>query len=405
MRPRILLAVTDPFSSVLIQGQAASLAGAGAEVGIVTSPGEWAQGLAEREDADYHPVVMRREIAPLSDLRACFALVRLLRRVRPDLVIAGTPKAALLTLAAAAIVRVPARVFWLLGLRSATLHGVKRLLVLAAERASGRLATDVLSVSASLRDEAVAAGIVDRGRTHTVGAGSCTGIDLERFCLGSEERRAAEEFRRDIGVGQDDTLIGFVGRMTRDKGLPELAEAWALVRGDRTRLVVIGPDEHEPECGPALCRLQADPCVRFTGTMADMLPAYAALDVLVLPTLREGFGVVLIEAAAMATPVVASRVTGCVDVVVHGETGTLVPPRDPVALARALRDYVGDPRLRAEHGAAGRRRVERLFDGRVVRRGHCELYDAILRRQGRPGLDLSPIEVPTSSSAPPPALR
>ncbi|MFW3170395.1 glycosyltransferase [Geodermatophilus sp. CPCC 206100] len=384
--PRILLAVTDPFCAVFFRGQLAALAAAGAEVTLVTSPGERARAIAAEEGARYCPVPMVREMAPLADLRALLTLVRLLRRLRPDVVCAGTPKAALLVLAAAAAVRVPDRLFVLHGLRSTTLSGLKRAVVRAAERTSARLATDVLCVSSSLRDEAAAEGLVQADRARVVGSGSCNGVDLERFRTGPLQVAAARRFRRGLGCGPEETLIGFVGRLTKEKGLLELAEAWQLVRDGRTRLVLIGPDESGPDCEPALRLLRRDPRVRFTGAIDDMPAAFAAMDLLVLPTWREGFGNVLIEAAAMSRPVIASRVTGCVDAVADGVTGTLVPPRDAVALADAIQEYLDRPDVRTAHGTAGRRRVEVLFDSRRVWQEHLELYDALLRRRGRPAL-------------------
>jgi hypothetical protein len=335
---------------------------------------------------------MEREIALRADLKSYLSLLRLLRCWRPDLVVAGTPKAGLLVLAAAATVGVPGRVFSLLGLRSATLHGPKRAMVRAAERASARLATDVLCNSYSLRDEAVTERIIAPERTCVVGAGSCTGIDLERFRPRSPRSEAARELRRNLGCSDEDLLVGFVGRLNRDKGLPELAEAWALVRDDHTRLALIGPDEHDPECAGALRRLEADPTVGFTGLLDDMPTVYEALDLMVLPTLREGLGNVLIEAAATGTAVVTTAVTGTTDVVIDGETGTLVPPYDPTALAEAMRTYLRDPELRAAHGKEGRRRTERLFDSKLVLRGQAEYFDSILRRHMEDGLHPSRLD-------------
>jgi glycosyltransferase involved in cell wall biosynthesis len=385
--PKILLSVTDPFCSVFFRGQLAALGAAGADVLLVTAPGEWARTIATEESAEYRPVPMEREIAPASDLRAVLTLIRLLRRERPDIVSAGTPKAALLLLVAAAAARIPVRIFVLHGLRSTTLSGAKRAVVVGAERLSARLATNVVCVSPSLREEAVAERIVDPASVTVVASGSCNGVDLALFHRTPRLLDAARRFRRNLGCGIDDTVVGFVGRLTCEKGLLELAEAWQLVRDSRTHLVIIGPDETGPECAAALRLLRRDRRVHFTGPLTDMPTAFAALDLLVLPTWREGFGNVLIEAAAMSLPVVASRVTGCVDAVVDGETGILVPPRDPLALADAIQEYIDRPDVRAAHGAAGRRRVEREFDSARVWQEQISFYNDVLRRSGRPVLE------------------
>jgi glycosyltransferase involved in cell wall biosynthesis len=380
---RILLGVTDEFCTILLRGQIPPLRAAGAEVMFVAGPGEWSRALALEEEVEYFPLPMEREMAPLADLRAVGHMIRLLRRVRPEVVNAGTPKAALLVLAAAAVVRTPVRILTLYGLRSVTLRGAKGALVRAAERLTASLATDVICVSPSLRDEATAARIPGAATAYIAGAGNCSGVDLEHFRSSPERLDEGRRFRQRLGYRDDDLVIGFVGRLTRDKGIVELQQAWAALDNDKARLVVIGPDESGPECEAAIRLLREDPRVRITGTVTDMRAAYAAMDLLVLPTWREGMGMVLLEAAAMSLPVVACRVTGCVDAVIDGTTGTLVPPRDAMALADAIRTYLSDPVTRAAHGRAGQHRVQREFGSRGVAERQIRLYDEILRRHGR----------------------
>src|SRR5262249_17529880 len=146
----------------------------------------------------------------------------------------------------------------------------------------------------------------------------------------------------------------FIGRLTRDKGILELQRAWQRVRTvDATaHLVVVGPVEsQEPAILDAVRSLTADERVRIVGLEWDTPPILAGSNVLVLPTYREGFPVTRLEASAMALPVVASAVPGCIDAVKNGVTGTLVPVRDPEALASAVTSYLADPAFRAAHGA------------------------------------------------------
>src|SRR6185369_18006202 len=150
---------------------------------------------------------------------------------------------------------------------------------------------------------------------------------------------------------------GFVGRVVRDKGIIELAEAWQVVRRRcaGARLLIVGPfDDTDPVPPRTMALLREDPSVTLVGPDWEVGPYMAAMDLLVLPTHREGLGNVLLEAGAMERPVVATRITGCVDAVVDGSTGTLVPPKDPAALAEAIAAYLGSPPLRARHAAASR---------------------------------------------------
>src|SRR6185295_2565670 len=152
-------------------------------------------------------------------------------------------------------------------------------------------------------------------------------------------------------------VIGFVGRVVRDKGVEDLVRAWTRLREEFTdlHLVIVGRFEpQDPISAEADRLLRTDPRVRVAGWVESMRSAYSVMDVVALPTYREGFPQVPLEAAAMERPVVAAAVTGSVDAVRDGETGTLVPPRNPDALAEALGTYLRDPELRARHGRAAR---------------------------------------------------
>jgi glycosyltransferase involved in cell wall biosynthesis len=128
--------------------------------------------------------------------------------------------------------------------------------------------------------------------------------------------------------------------------------------------------------------LRSDPRVHLAGMVHDMPGVYRIMDLLVLPTYREGFGAALLEASAMELPVVATRIPGCVDAVREGETGLLVPARDADALTAAIRRYLDDPELRRRHGASGRRRARRDFDPARVREALFQSYVRLLGRRG-----------------------
>jgi glycosyltransferase involved in cell wall biosynthesis len=356
-RRTIVHITTIPITLTFLRGQAAVLDGAGLHVHAISSPGSELAAFGADEDVPVHAVPMARQIAPFDDLVALWRLWRTLREIRPDIVDAHTPKAGLLGMLAAAAARTPVRVYHMHGLRFLTTSGWKRSLLRLTERVSCALAHRVLAVSKSVRAIAVEEGLCASARIAVLLEGTVNGVDTSRFePLPASVRDSA---RAERGIALDALVVGFVGRLARDKGILELEGAWRKLRSDpRLHLLIVGPmDSSDPLPSDVVSRLHADPRVHFTGFVTDPRPLYAAMDVVVLPTYREGFPQIALEAGAMGLPLVATCVSGCVDAVADGVTGTLVPPRDAGALAEALRRYVSRPDLRSRHGEAARRRV------------------------------------------------
>jgi glycosyltransferase involved in cell wall biosynthesis len=355
---------TVPQTLFFLAGQPAYFRERGVDFVAVSSPGAELDRFRSSERVRCFAVPMERRITPLRDLVALARLVRILRTLRPDVVDAHTPKGGLLGMVAAALARVPVRVYHVHGLPLLTASGARRLLLGATERAAALLATRVLYVSPSLAEAASAERLAPKSRMGVILGGSIGGVDATgRFrAPTAEQRRAA---RSALGIPADALVVGFVGRLVRDKGIAELAHAWRLLRDEfpALRLLLVGAREpQDPVPAGATAALRGDPRVAEVGFDLDVPKYFRAMDVLALPTHREGFGNVLLEAAAMSLPTVATQVTGCVDAVVDGVTGVLVPPRDPEALATALRAYLRDPALRERHGRAGRERALREFD-------------------------------------------
>lgn len=378
---RIVIAVTAPSSASFYAGQLAALRAAGAEVTFLAGPSDEVARQCAAEGAAYVPIAMERAPSPRRDLRALAQITAALRRLRPDLVNAGTPKAGLLGMLAAVAVRVPLRVHTLHGLRYEAAHGRQRQVLWLAQRASCAAATHVVCVSRSLRDRAVATHLLAPGQGVVIGDGTVNGVDPAQFCRDAATAAAGQALRTRLGIADDVPVVGYLGRLARDKGIGDLAAAWSARGGAPGRLLVAGEvDPTDPPDPADLARLGAAPDVHLLGHVADPVAFHAACDVLVLPTWREGFPTVPLEAAAMGNPVIATRATGCVDAVVDGVTGGLVPIGDRAALGAALARYLADPALRAQQGAAGRARVLERFTRARVHRLTVDFYRAIVHR-------------------------
>jgi glycosyltransferase involved in cell wall biosynthesis len=379
--PRLLIAVTHPVTArVFLHGQLGFFARQGWEVGLVTSPGPDLDAVREREPAAIFEVPMAREIAPLADLRALAGMRRAIAAFRPDLVAAGTPKAGLLGMLAARRAGVPARLYTVRGLRLETATGARRRLLTAAEWCADGAAHRVVCVSASLRRRYLELGLGSAGKTVVLGAGSSNGVDVERFRPRPAGDPEPARLRERLGLPEGVPVIGFVGRFTRDKGIADLVSAFLgaiSVRHPEAHLLLVGDFEAgDPVPERVREALTSHPRVVRAGFVADTAAYYPLIDVLALPSYREGFPNAPLEAAASALPVVGYAATGTVDAVADGETGTLVPVGDSGALGAALLRYLDDPDLARDHGAASRSRVARLFRRELV----WELWEEEFRR-------------------------
>ncbi len=391
-RPKVVYVVTEAAEQVrvLLAGQLGFVARSGFDVTVVASPGPDLAPSAEREGVAWHAVPMRRDIAPWADAAALLALYRLLRRIRPDVVVAGSPKAGLLGTLAAFLARTPGRIYHLRTLRLETIDGPKRQVLRATERIASRCATKVLAISPSLRDRYTELGLCGPAKMDVIGAGSSNGIDVAHFRRDDATRDAARRLASELGLGAHPT-IGFVGRFTRDKGIADLLEVFERCRAaiPDLQLLLVGKFDTE-DALPASVRgsIERTAGVFVVPWMADTATAYLLMDVFCFPSRREGFGNVLVEAAAMGVPVVAYDTVGVRDAVAHGQTGRLVPLGDAVQLGRATLAYLCDPELRRADGAAGAERARTLFARERIWAGMVEVLESELpptrRVQGAP---------------------
>jgi glycosyltransferase involved in cell wall biosynthesis len=384
--PRLLHVTTVPMTLRFVVGHVAHARSRGFEVHVLSSPGEALDEFARDLQVEAHAVPMARRIAPLADLAALWRMVRVMRHVRPTIVDAHTPKGGLLAMIAAALCRVPVRVYHQHGLPLMTATGLKRRILRWTERAACQLAHQVICISPLLREVLIKEGLCPPGKIKVLEHGSIDGVEADgKFDPAGVSTQWAELVRSRYQIPPGVPVIGFVGRVVRDKGLIELAQAWRVLREEwpSLHLLVAGPFESEdPIPADVEATLRGDPRVHLAGMVRDMPAIYRTLDLLVLPSYREGFNTALLEAAAMGLPVVATRISGCVDAVRDGETGLLVPVRDAQALIDAIGRYLGDPALRRRHGANGRRRALHEFDPGRLREALFQEYVRLLGRRG-----------------------
>ncbi|MEV8252598.1 glycosyltransferase family 4 protein [Rhodoglobus sp. NPDC076762] len=357
----------------------------GWEVHVVSAPGPLLDAMGSVEGVSAHSLPMAREPSPFGDLKSLVAWIRLLRTIRPTVSSIGTPKAGLVGGIAAWLVGVPHRVYVLRGLRLETTTGLSRHIFSLAERVAVASAHHVLSVSSSLRARAVELGLVPSRKIFVLGSGSSNGVDTVAYARATTDASTRSALRASLGIAEGVPVVGFVGRLTADKGLAVLAEARELLAEsgtDYSLMIIGGIDDGQDASVVEQLAATGRPAI-VTGHVSDPRPYYSIMDVLCLPTFREGFPNVVLEAASMGVPAVTTNATGAVDSVLNGKTGLVVDVRSGHALADGLRQLLDDAELRHKLGAAARDRVVSEFDRSTVWGNHDAFFNALIGSSGK----------------------
>lgn len=370
------VATADSSIRLLLAGQVAVLRSQGYEVDAVCAPGPFVSEVRQ-SGVVVHEVPMSRRVRPDLDLVSLAALTRLFRREQYDVVHTHTPKAGLLGPLAARLAGVPFVMH--------TVHGFlfhdempwsRRAAFRAVERFTAASVDQLLFQSAEDLDVARRWRLLPQDRLTYLG----NGIDTRWFDpVKAEGARAA--MRRSLGLRDDDVVVGTVGRLVYEKGYREFFEATRrlLARHADVQVVVVGgvePDQSDAVRPEEIARLEATGRVRFLGLRRDVRELYAAMDLFVLASHREGIPRALMEACALRVPVIATDIRGCREVVDAGRTGVLVPVRDAAALFEAMSAAVTDLAAARRLGDAARQRILDRFDERQVNERLLAAYAA-----------------------------
>jgi glycosyltransferase involved in cell wall biosynthesis len=321
---------------------------------------------------------MKREPSPLGDVVALLKWWRLLGKVKPDVVSIGTPKASLLGLLAARVRRIPVRVYVLRGLRLEGTRGFLRTLLYWLESLTSSNSTHIISVSPSLRDLYVSLKLSDIAKVSVIGMGSSHGVDTNAFRPEQSKELGPSLSHLTEAVRGGRPVLGFVGRFSEDKGALTLlaCKRHLAESGIEHELVIVGPIEGASEVLSAMNSVGRP--VTHVGHVQDLTPFYSVFDLLLLPTKREGFPNVVLEAAAAGVPVVTTSATGAVDSVISGVTGIVVPVGADPAFCEEVERLILNPALRMKMGKRARARVCKNFDQHQVTRRHMKFYRALL---------------------------
>lgn len=369
------LTTVDMSLALLLATELEADVAAGHEVFGISAVGPYVPRIEARGVTHVPVASLTRSWDPRRDLEACLELFRTIRGLHLDVLHTHNPKTGAMGRVAGRLAGVPVVVN--------TCHGLwarpedrwrKRAFVYVLEALAIRFSHYELFQNAE--DLATLRPVLKRGRYRLVG----NGVDLTRFGPDPEGRRRV---RAELGVADDEILVGTIGRRVREKGLVEFADAATRLAG-RARFVWIGPeDDTDPEAHQAAA--SAGPhgdAVQYVDERTDMPAVYSALDVFVLASYREGFSRASMEAAACGVPMVLTDIRGCREIGRHEEHLLLVPPKSREALADGIERLIDDPRLRALLGAAARRRALVEFDQRRVANASLSTYAAVPAGKG-----------------------
>lgn len=372
-KPKLIrLTTIDGSLYSLLQGQLGYI---GSEFEVIAAADD--SGLlakvAEREGVRTVAVPMKREISLAADCRSLVALFRLFRRESPFIVHANTPKASLLSMVAAWAARVPNRLYTVTGLRFETAHGPLRFILKTMERITCLCATKVIPEGDGVKETLLRERIT-RKPMQKIHNGNINGIDLDHFDRTPEVMKKAEEIRG----GSDDLTFIFIGRMVRDKGINELVAAFDKLCAERPniRLMLVGrfEDDLDPVLPETKRTIQSNPKIVEAGYQTDVRPYLAASDVLVLPSYREGFPNVVLQAGAMGLPSIVTDINGCNEIITDGRNGTIIPKQNADELYRAMRMLSENPKTIAKMAEQARPMIADRYRQQDVWRAMIDMY-------------------------------
>lgn len=333
------------------------------------------------ENVTIHSIPIQRQIRLVADLKALWLLWRFFRDEKFDLIHSVSPKAGLLSMMAGWLARIPFRLHTFTGQIWATRSGFSRLLLKSMDRLIVAFSTTILVDSFSQQHFLIEQGVLKTGDSLVLGEGSISGVDVERFSPDLEQRSV---IRDELEIGDHTFMLLFVGRLKRDKGVMELVEAFSKLRKKYVDavLVVVGEDEENLKQSMTRGLLEERDRVHFISFTKTPEHYMAAADLFVLPSYREGFGTVVIEAAACGLPAVVSRIYGLTDAVVDGETGLFCEARSVDTLCQSMEILAFDERLRLFYGKQALQRARKSFSQNQLTTELVGLYQVLLNIRG-----------------------
>lgn len=355
---------------IFIGGQFSYLANEGFNMHLICSPAEGLDEFAKEHNIGYEAIELDRQISIFNDLKALIKICKYIRRNRIKIIIGHQAKARLLTVIAGKIMRVPKIIIFAHGVLFETSTGIKRSALIAESKFESLLANKVVCVSKSVADARIQFGIDKSIKQIILGEGTCGGIDTKKFNPDRFNSTNKLNLRDKLGISKNELVIGFVGRFVKDKGIPELIEAFKLIKtkypDKEIKLMLVG----EPEKRDSISRdlysyITQNENIIVTGFVKENIEEYySIMDIFILPSYREGFPTSVLEASAMKLPIITTRSTGCINSIIEDVTGIFVKI-SPIEICLGI-EKLFSQELRIKMGINGRNWVVANYDHTII---------------------------------------
>ena len=310
-------------------------------------------------------VEITRSISPLKDLIAIIRIYKYIKSNKIDRVIGHTPKGGMVGMIASYLACVPDRIYFRHGIIYETSTGIKRVLLKKIDKLTGYFATKVVCVSNSVKEISVKDRLNDPAKNLILGLGTCNGIDTEdKFNPEKKDNETIKKLKNKYGITPHDKIVGYVGRLVKDKGIDDLINAWQIIKMNlpETKLLLVGPIESTDSISEySRNQIELDPTILFTDFVIDASSYFSLMNVFVLPTYREGFPTVSLEASSMSLPVVITKATGCKESILENQTGLFIS-NEPQDIAEKILYYLENDMIAYNHGNQGRLFVKENFE-------------------------------------------
>ena len=385
---KLIRITTVPISfKVLLKGQLRFMTSNGFDVKGVSSEGEELREIHENEGIVMEAINMSRKITPFQDLKSLWEMWNFLRKEKPQIVHTHTPKAGIIGMLAARLAGVPHRLHTVAGLPLMEATGIKRKILNFVEKLTYSSATRVYPNSKGLYDFILQNNFTQSNKLKIIANGSSNGINTTFFSPDQVSETEWVALREKLNIQPDDFVFVFVGRIVSDKGINELIKAFSELQAVENnelmgiKLLLVGGLENDldPLNPETLAEINQNKDIISVGFQQDVRPFFAISDALAFPSYREGFPNVVMQAGAMGLPSIVSDINGCNEIIVEGENGLIIPPKNVEKLKEKMLTLAGDKNLYIKLKENSRRMIENRYEQSVVWNALLEEYEGLLQ--------------------------